>query len=656
MPYPYPTLPYYHILTPYPYPTSNISSPSSSSNTQALMVTVRGLTPGTQYNLYRFNSWQILPATFPPTPMDFTKTSQAVSATPFFATEPVYTTVYLATLGEQVIFRVGLPPSPSASPKKNVMVVGAGISGVAAARTLTLAGYNVTVLEARNRVGGRMWTDRTTLSIPADLGAGWIHGSVGNPLTDLATRYSVQYAIVDKNSNQLYDVNGNNISSSDPDALYSSILSSVLAYRNTISKDISVQAGFTQITSTLSTSLTASQNLYLQEEIVTMLEHEYAADVSDLSLLEYDEGLNFGGPDYLMIGGFDTIVTALATGLTIVNNAVVTRVAYNASLAKAVVTTKTNQRFVADYVVMTVPLGVLQANSIVFSPGLSSGKTAAMKVLGMGTLDKVWLQFPYVFWDTQVQCLNYVSSTKGYFQETYNIAFQTGQPVLLMFNAATYALSLESTTDGQILIAAMGVLKKLYGASIPAYSNYLITRWQADPFALGSYSYAKVGATNTTRMAFVTPEWDRVFFAGEHTSVSYPATVHGAYLSGIDAANRLINYIAPPTSTPTTYPTPVIPPAQTVYVTETIAGITLYQASTGLFQRAFANATATTVGEGVGAVYIIGVDPADNRRRGRSLLQRTGSVRLRFTVTSRRTNQATMITTLQSRAALVRPS
>ena len=281
------------------------------------MVTVRGLNPGTQYTLYRFNSWQLLPATVPPTPMDFTKTAQAVEATPFVAAGPVYTTVYLATLGEQVIFRVGLPPSPTAPPKKNVVVVGAGISGVAAARTLTLAGYNVTVLEARNRVGGRMWTDRTTLSIPADLGAGWIHGAVGNPLTDLAVRYSVQYAVVDKNSNQLYDTSGNNITSSDADALYRSVLSSVLAYRNTITKDVSVQAGFAQITSTLSPSLTSQQSLLLQEEVVTNLEHEYAADVGDLSLLDYDEGSGFGGPDYLMVGGFDGIVTALATGLTV---------------------------------------------------------------------------------------------------------------------------------------------------------------------------------------------------------------------------------------------------------------------------------------------------------------------------------------------------
>ena len=80
--------------------------------------------------------------------------------------------------------------------------------------------------------------------------------------------------------------------------------------------------------------------------------------------------------------------------------------------------------------------------------------------------------------------------------------YQTGQPVLLMFNAAASALSLEALTDGQVLLAAMGVLQTLYGAAIPAYSKYLVTRWQADPYARGAYSYAKVGATNITRTAF----------------------------------------------------------------------------------------------------------------------------------------------------------
>ena len=99
-------------------------------------------------------------------------------------------------------------PAPSSAPTRapttavaltatspRVLVVGAGISGLAAAKTLVAAGYNVTILEARNRLGGRMYTDRKTMSIPADVGAGWIHQGVGNPITDLANQYSVAWKV-----------------------------------------------------------------------------------------------------------------------------------------------------------------------------------------------------------------------------------------------------------------------------------------------------------------------------------------------------------------------------------------------------------------------------------------------------------------------------
>jgi len=146
---------------------------------------------------------------------DFTQVSRAAQTTPFTATGTTYTTTVTAYLGDQVFFRVGdgtLTTAPAAAPTAataptttaptaaapsagRVLVIGAGISGLAAAKTLATAGYNVTVLEARNRLGGRMWTDRTTLSIPADLGAGWIHQAVGNPITTLANTYNVAYKI-----------------------------------------------------------------------------------------------------------------------------------------------------------------------------------------------------------------------------------------------------------------------------------------------------------------------------------------------------------------------------------------------------------------------------------------------------------------------------
>jgi hypothetical protein len=608
-------------------PEGSYERPPSSAVQQPLTVTIRGLTAGVQYNLYRFNSWQMLPPTNPPTPMDFSLTSKAVQKTLFVPTGATYSTTYVATLGEQVIFRAGLANLP---PPKKVVVVGAGISGLAAANTLTNAGFNVTIVEARNRIGGRMWTDRNTLSIPADLGAGWIHEGVGNPITDLANAYSVRYTTVNKNNNQLYDVNGAPISSAAPEALYSSILSTVLASRSTLSSDMSIQTAINLATGALNPALTPTQQLYLNEQVNTMLEHEYAADVSDLSLLYYDEGIQFTGPDYLMIGGFDGIASGLAVGQTILLNQVVSRIAYNAT--QAVVTTSSGRQFAADYVVVTLPLGVLQAGSVAFSPALSTAKAVSLTHVGMGVLDKVWLQFPYAFWLSSVETINCVTTTKGYFTETYNIQFYTGVPVLLMFNAAAYGTVAEGLTDGQILTNAMGVLRLLYGATVPSYSQYIITRWKNDPYSRGSYSYSRVGAVQPDdRNNLAANEGGRLFFAGEHTSAQYPATVHGAYLSGLAAGAAIANLPPAPTPAPTQSPKPVVVPTVTVYATQTIAGTTILQASNPRFLGVFVNATAAAIGENSGAVAVVDVTEASSRR---FVLALRGA-NVRFTVTSR---------------------
>ena len=607
-------------------PEGSYERPPSSTVQQPLTVTVRGLTPGVQYYLYRFNSWQMLPPTNPPTPMNFRVTSKAAQTTLFVPSGTTYSTTYIAALGEQVIFRAGLANLP---PPKKVVVVGAGISGLAAANALKGAGFNVTVVEARNRIGGRMWTDRTTLSVPADLGAGWIHEGVGNPITDLANAYSVQYTSVKKSNNQLYDVTGAAISSAASEALYQSILSTVLGSRDSLSTDMSIQTAINLATGALNPALTATQQLYLNEQVNTMLEHEYAADVSDLSLEYYDEGTQFTGPDYLMIGGFDGITTGLATGQTILLSQVVSKIAYNAT--QAVVTTVAGRQFVADYVVVTLPLGVLQAGSVTFSPALSTAKAVSLTHVGMGVLNKIWLQFPYAFWLKSV-CINYVSSTKGYFSETYNIQFYTGVPVLLMFNAATYGTAAESLTDGKVLTNAMAVLRLLYGASAPSYSQYIITRWKSDPFSRGSYSYSKVGAVQPTdRNNLAATEGGRLFFAGEHTSALYPATVHGAYLSGLAAGAAIASLPPAPTSAPTQSPKPVVVPTVTVYATQTIAGTIIFLASQPRFVGVFVNTTAAALGEDPSAVAVVDVTEATRR----SLLA-ARSIAVRFTVTSRR--------------------
>ena len=322
--------------------------------------------------------------------------------------------------------------------KKQVIVIGAGIAGIAAAKNLSAVGYNVTILEGRTRIGGRMWTDRTTLSIPADLGAGWIRHADGNPITALAKRYNTTfpwYRAINYQSNIVFDQNGYTVAPDVPNSLFSAVVAQYKSIRNSLGTDQSVATAITAAINTLYPSgLTPVQQSYIWYETNAMIEDKYACDVTDLSLKNYDEGKSFNGSDYFMVGGFDSIPTGLAVGLNIKLNQIVNAVNYD-PVTGVIVTTTTGIKYTADYVVSTLPLGdshspyltnpfiiiqlpfylltttknlythsyvvstllarpmshvgVMQAGTVTFTPALPSRTTLAMSRIGMGTLNKV---------------------------------------------------------------------------------------------------------------------------------------------------------------------------------------------------------------------------------------------------------------------------
>ena len=116
-----------------------------------------------------------------------------------------------------------------------------------------------------------------------------------------------------------------------------------------------------------------------------------------------------------------------------------------------------------------------------------------------------------------------------------------GRPVLLSFNAGRFGEQIEAWTDEQIVAGAMDTLRRIYGVGIPPPTGYQLTRWKTDPYALGSYSFYQVGATPTSRRDLGASVSGRLFFAGEATSLDSPSTVTGAYESGQDAAEALLD-------------------------------------------------------------------------------------------------------------------
>ena len=428
----------------------------------------------------------------------------------------------------------------------SIIVIGAGVAGLSAAATLQEAGAEVTVIEARNRIGGRIWTDRTLDGIALDMGASWVHGTRGNPLTALANQQNIERAETDDENIVAYYPDGTRLSDRDIEeyfALFENILSRVTreaefrdtdeplidAYRRVLKDFIEEEA------------LSETDIQVLEAIFNSQIEHELAGSGKKLSTWWHDEAKAFGGGDVLFPNGYDWLPQYLAQGLQIHYAMPVDRITYDRN---GVTVTASNEVFNADYCIVTVPLGVLKQNRILFEPALPQSKQEAISRLDMGVLNKLYLQFERAFWDTDTDWISYTDpEQRGQWSEFINMQNAINQPILLCFNAADYGSEIETLSDEALVASALSTLRVMYGEDVPEPIGFLRTAWHRDPYALGSYSYYAVGSTPDDRDQLAAPVDDVLYFAGEATRQDYPATVHGALMSGFDTAERLLDQI-----------------------------------------------------------------------------------------------------------------
>jgi monoamine oxidase len=170
---------------------------------------------------------------------------------------------------------------------------------------------------------------------------------------------------------------------------------------------------------------------------------------------------------------------------------------------------------------------------------LPKAKTEAIGRVGFGVASKVVLRFPRAFWP-KTEFLAYTSETSGQFVEWANLARHTSAPILSIWSHGDYARGLEKLKDAEIVAQAMQVIRKMFGADTKEPVAHLITRWASDPAAGGSYSNLPVGSAAQDYDVLAEPVGERLFFAGEATSRNHAASVHGAYLSGLREARRIM--------------------------------------------------------------------------------------------------------------------
>uniref|UniRef100_A0A673BZP6 Lysine-specific histone demethylase n=1 Tax=Sphaeramia orbicularis TaxID=375764 RepID=A0A673BZP6_9TELE len=308
------------------------------------------------------------------------------------------------------------------------------------------------------------------------------------------------------------------------------------------------------------------------------LEFANATPLSTLSLKHWDQDddFEFTGSHLTVRNGYSCVPVALAEGLDIKLNTAVRQVRYTASGCEviAVNTRSTTQTFIykCDAVLCTLPLGVLkqQPPAVQFVPPLPEWKTAAIQRMGFGNLNKVVLCFDRVFWDPSVNLFGHVGSTTASRGELFLFWNLYKAPILLALMAGEAAGIMENISDDVIVGRCLAILKGIFGSSaVPQPKETVVTRWRADPWARGSYSYVAAGSSGNDYDLMAQPitpgpaipgasqPVPRLFFGGEHTIRNYPATVHGALLSGLREAGRIADqflgamYTLPRQATPT---------------------------------------------------------------------------------------------------------
>ncbi|CAO2833127.1 unnamed protein product [Amaranthus hypochondriacus] len=429
----------------------------------------------------------------------------------------------------------------------SVIVIGGGISGVAAARFLDNASCKVVLLESRDRLGGRIHTDYS-FGCPVDMGASWLHGVCNeNPLAPLIRSLGLRLYRTSGDNSVIYDhdleslslfaKNGQQIPQQtvvEVGEVFKKILKETEKIRDAHNDDMSVLEGIAIVLDTHPHLRQEGLAHEVLQWFLCRLEAWFAADADMISLKTWDQEQVLSGGHGLMTQGYFPVIDALAKGMDIQLNHRVTKISSELDMVK--VTVDGSKEFIADAAIITVPLGVLKANLIQFEPKLPDWKMSAISDLGVGNENKIALRFSEVFWP-DVELLGMVAPNSfacGYF---LNLHKAIGDPVLVYMIAGRCAYNLEKLSDEAAVKFVMLQIKKMFpNASDPV--QYLVSRWGTDPNSLGCYSYDLVGKPSDVYDRLRAPIGS-LFFAGEAVSMEdHQGSVHGAYASGIMAADN----------------------------------------------------------------------------------------------------------------------
>jgi monoamine oxidase len=397
----------------------------------------------------------------------------------------------------------------------DVLVIGAGAAGLAAAAELARGGRKVLVVEARDRIGGRCLTRRLPgVTAPVELGAEFIHG---RPQATFALMKKAGVTPVDSTRTQLVSFEGK------LRAVNIFVQAQRVAQRKVAGKDISFK-----------TFLSRQRLPRLTRTLATMMVQGFdAADprlASAREIVEEWSGGGLGASQPRAWGGYGPLLEFLARETTVQLHTAVRAIRWKRSSVE-VRGTYRGERWSAwaPRAVITVPIGVL--------PTLVREKREALAKLASGPVIRVAMAFREAFWEKQHPGVAFFHSPEAPFP-TFWTPLPMHAPLLTCWAGGPKAARLTGSSEKTLLKQALASVRSVM-PDVEEPKAYLLHDWQADPYARGGYSYVKVGGTGA-REHLAAPLEETLFFAGEATDTEQSGTVGGALASGIRAAKEIL--------------------------------------------------------------------------------------------------------------------
>uniref|UniRef100_A0A8C5CKH9 Lysine demethylase 1B n=1 Tax=Gadus morhua TaxID=8049 RepID=A0A8C5CKH9_GADMO len=451
------------------------------------------------------------------------------------------------------VLAVSRPLLPERYRSKNVIVIGAGASGLAAARQLQNFGTQVVVLEARERIGGRVWDD-ASLGVTVGQGAQIVNGCVNNPIALMCEQMGIKMHKLGERCD-LFQEGGHMTDTAIDKRMefhFNAILDVVAEWRKDKTQNQDAPLG-EKVKEVYKNFLQESgiQFSELEEKVMQFhlsnLEYACGSTLDQVSARSWDHNeffAQFSGDHTLLTRGYSALLLRLAQGLDIRTKCAVQSIDYSGDVIK--VTSSKGSQWTAHKVLVTVPLTLLQKNLIQFYPPLPERKLKALNSLGAGIIEKIALQFPYRFWDKKVQGADYFGHVppspdqRGMFGVFYDLDPQGKQSVLMSVITGDAVPFVRDMGESEVVCECMKVLRQLFKEQeVPEPLNYFVTQWSKDVWSQMSYSFVKTGGSGEAYDIIAEDVQGKLFFAGEATNRHFPQTVTGAYLSGVREASKM---------------------------------------------------------------------------------------------------------------------